>query len=65
MHNFLQNYYSCDSHFGIVNHQQTKSEASVSDQTVSSFVKEGGKNYNLATDNCQHAAKRMADLGNK
>jgi len=36
---------------------------SVEGHTVSDFVKAGGENYSLITDNCIHGANRMTALG--
>lgn len=33
-------------------------------QNVGGFVKTGGSNYKLRTDNCIHGAKRMYKKGN-
>ena len=35
---------------------------SVSGAKVGDYVKKGGKDYNLATDNCHDASKRMKDI---
>ena len=38
---------------------------SVNGKTIGDFVKAGGKNYNLFTNNCHHASKRMHNLGKR
>ena len=43
---------------------KTTETRSVEGHTVSDFVKAGGPNYHLLTDNCIHGAKRMTRLGN-
>ncbi len=42
-----------------------KETRSVSDHTVSDFVKAGGEKYNVLGDNCIHGANRMKNLGNR
>ena len=42
----------------------TTETRSVQGHNVSDFVKAGGTNYNLGSDDCRHAAKRMTELGN-
>ena len=37
----------------------------VSGHTVGDFVKTGGENYKLFSDNCIHSANRMTKLGKK
>ena len=43
---------------------KTTGTQSVEGHTLSDFVKAGGPNYHLLTDNCWHGANRMTGLGN-
>ena len=38
---------------------------SVNGKNVGDFVKAGGKDYNIVTDNCHHASGRMDNLGKR
>ena len=38
---------------------------SVKGKSVGDFVKTGGKGYNVFTDNCHHARKKMHSLGKR
>ena len=47
------------------NNWTTTETRGVNGPTVSDFVKAGGQNYGLVTDNCIQGANRMTNLGNK
>ena len=38
---------------------------SVNGKSVGDFVKAGGKNYNVVTNNCHDASRRMDNLGKR
>ena len=44
---------------------KSKEEKNVNGKSVGDFVKTGGKDYNLFTNNCNHASDRMDNLGKR
>ena len=49
-------------HMNRKNWKATEQEKPVSGANVGEFVKKGGKDYNVLTDNCHDASERMQDI---